>query len=268
MPELTHDLVIEKSHPSPVSADQTGPLRFFARLVCCGQAFPKSRLDPVCPTFHYPTSNYDQPAANPLFNSGWYKVLHPARKLFQPMEAPDMVLSDLNMPRMSGFELLQVVRRHFPLIHLIAMSGAFSGDEVPSGLTADAFYPKGSSVRCLLKIIERFSQPRPLPEQHETASALLWILRNGYDDAGEPCVSIACPDCHRTFQEQVRGSLSLIREAHCIFCRNTVYYAIVEPADLTLPSLCQRVHRVTESNGQPHSESKQSVSQQQSMQTP
>ena len=57
-------------------------------------------------------------------------------------EAPDIVLSDLNMPGMSGFEFLGVVRKHFPSIHLIAMSGSFSGDEVPSGVTADAFYPK------------------------------------------------------------------------------------------------------------------------------
>ena len=42
-------------------------------------------------------------------------------------EAPDIVLSDLNMPGMSGFEFLGVVRKHFPSIHLIAMSGSFSG---------------------------------------------------------------------------------------------------------------------------------------------
>lgn len=97
-------------------------------------------------------------------------------------EAPDIVLSDLNMPGMSGFEFLGVVRKHFPSIHLIAMSGSFSGDEVPSGVTADAFYPKGSSMRCLLKIIARFNQPRPLAGQRETAPALLWILRNGATD--------------------------------------------------------------------------------------
>ena len=68
-------------------------------------------------------------------------------------ETPDIVLSDLNMPGMSGFELLSVVRRRFPAIPVIAMSGAFSGDEVPSGVVADAFYQKGSSLGALLMIM-------------------------------------------------------------------------------------------------------------------
>jgi CheY-like chemotaxis protein len=146
-------------------------------------------------------------------------------------ELPNIVLSDLNMPRMSGYELLQVIRRHFPSIHLVAMSGAFSGSEVPSGVVADAFYQKGSGLRCLLKILERFTVPRPLPIRHRTASQLLWILRNGYSASEEPCVAIDCPDCHRTFQQQVGGFLSVIREAHCLHCGNTVYYAIAEPVD-------------------------------------
>ena len=57
---------------------------------------------------------------------------------------PAIVLSDLNMPEMSGFEFLSVVRRRFPQISVIAMSGAYhSGDSVPGGVIADAFYGKG-----------------------------------------------------------------------------------------------------------------------------
>lgn len=38
---------------------------------------------------------------------------------------PALIISDLNMPRMSGFEFLSVVRRRFPQVPVIAMSGVW-----------------------------------------------------------------------------------------------------------------------------------------------
>ena len=68
-------------------------------------------------------------------------------------ETPDLLLSDLNMPGLSGFELLSVVRHRFPAVHVIAMSGAYFGDSVPTGVFADGFYEKGRGVKSLLKIV-------------------------------------------------------------------------------------------------------------------
>jgi CheY-like chemotaxis protein len=55
---------------------------------------------------------------------------------------PDLIISDLRMPNMSGFELLSIVRRRFPHIPVIAISGEYVG-ESPTGLIADAFFVKG-----------------------------------------------------------------------------------------------------------------------------
>jgi CheY-like chemotaxis protein len=60
-------------------------------------------------------------------------------------ELPDVLVSDLEMPIMNGFELLSIVRSHFPVVGVIAMSGAYSSNEVPGGVAADAFYPKGGA---------------------------------------------------------------------------------------------------------------------------
>jgi CheY-like chemotaxis protein len=74
-------------------------------------------------------------------------------------ELPDILLSDLNMPGMSGFELLSVVRRQLPAIHVIAMSGALSGTCVPPGVAADAFFPKGTGPALLIKIVDAMTRP-------------------------------------------------------------------------------------------------------------
>src|SRR5712671_6943728 len=68
---------------------------------------------------------------------------------------PELVISDLNMPQMSGFEFLSVIRRRFPHVLVVAMSGAYeAGDAVPGGVIADAFYAKGTDKPgTLLKLV-------------------------------------------------------------------------------------------------------------------
>lgn len=67
---------------------------------------------------------------------------------------PGILISDLNMPRMTGYELLSIVRRRFPTVAVIAMSGAYRGNDIPAGIAADGFYAKGgSSVARLLEIL-------------------------------------------------------------------------------------------------------------------
>jgi hypothetical protein len=55
---------------------------------------------------------------------------------------------------------------------VIAMSGAFSGDGIPPGVAADAFYGKGTNVGSLLQIVEAMTHPKRLPSlRHPSRSA-------------------------------------------------------------------------------------------------
>ncbi|MFZ0631944.1 MAG: response regulator [Acidobacteriaceae bacterium] len=66
---------------------------------------------------------------------------------------PDILLSDLEMPGMNGYELLSIVRRLHPEMPLVAMSGGYTTDSVPAGVRADAFYAKGAGSCSRLRAI-------------------------------------------------------------------------------------------------------------------
>ena len=137
-------------------------------------------------------------------------------------EMPDILLSDLNMPGMSGFELLSVVRRRFPAIQTIAMSGAFYGSEVPEGVPADSFFQKGSGMDSLLNAITTFSNRQRLAR----TEAPIWISQNGRDSSGEPYITMACPECLRGYPLALRNPISRINETDCIYCGVSIQYAI------------------------------------------
>jgi CheY-like chemotaxis protein len=136
---------------------------------------------------------------------------------------PDVIISELRMPNMSGFELLSVVRRRFPHIPVIAMSGEFSG-ESPAGLIADAFFTKGQYApeELFLKIAELMEQSPLRPNLAKRDRAPVWMPRS---DTGYFVVT--CTDCLRSFSvpdESSEIGSTEIRSTACIFCGTAVCY--------------------------------------------
>lgn len=152
-------------------------------------------------------------------------------------EVPEILLSDLNMPEMSGFELLSIVRRRFPAIFVIAMSGMVpESTEIPSGVTADAYHQKGGRVADLVKSIElravpdreRFNKPEPI-----------WVQRSSSDAPRAGDITIACPECFRTFPYPVTGEANLILDINCASCQSRIIFAVVAPDIRTFPAIWQ-----------------------------
>src|ERR1700677_1083565 len=155
-------------------------------------------------------------------------------------QLPDIILSDLNMPGMSGFELLSVIRRRFPNVQAIAMSGAFSGEGLQLGVAADAFYEKGTGIGNLLLIINDMTHPAWRPSLRSSSKLTpIWIHRNGHNHAGEAYVMITCPECLRIFPEILGKSTDLIQETGCVYCASLIHYAVLQPTDPATPQAFQ-----------------------------
>jgi CheY-like chemotaxis protein len=143
---------------------------------------------------------------------------------------PELVISDLNMPQMSGFEFLSVIRRRFPQVLVIAMSGAYqTGDAVPGGVIADAFYAKGAETpSTLLRLVADLLRSSDSPAvAHTRQSAPVWVPRNGKNSQGIPYIVLTCTECLRSFPLNVSSEITTtVMETPCIFCLNEVRYII------------------------------------------
>jgi CheY-like chemotaxis protein len=145
---------------------------------------------------------------------------------------PDVVLSDLEMPGMSGFELLSVVRRRFPQISTVAMSGAYVGNAVPFGVIADGFFGKGGQSKNLLRTIQRLLLTAPArSSDHYRECAPAWIPRNGNDSKARPYVVLTCAECLRAFSMNLmEGTSGEVLEIPCRFCHSMNRY-IIQPSN-------------------------------------
>jgi DNA-binding response OmpR family regulator len=145
---------------------------------------------------------------------------------------PDLIVSDLNMPQMSGYELLSIVRRRFPQIMTVAMSGDYRGETLPAGVIADCFFAKGHSPKALLATIAALIRTsETCVGAHQKDGGPAWIPRNGHDAQGVPYVVVTCAECLRAFQLPiVEATAGEVLEAPCRFCPSTNRY-IIEPSD-------------------------------------
>jgi CheY-like chemotaxis protein len=139
---------------------------------------------------------------------------------------PQVLITDLNMPQMSGFELLSIVRRRFPSVIAVATSGAYVAGLVPSGVVADAFYAKGcGSSSSMLEIVA--SAIKRGPVKHDATSAPVWIPRNGLDHNGKPFVVLTCTECLRSFPfTVVHEPNAEVLKTPCIYCPHEISYII------------------------------------------
>jgi CheY-like chemotaxis protein len=77
-------------------------------------------------------------------------------------EIPDVLLSDLNMARMPGLEFLAAIRRSFPSIRVIALTGVLSGNRMSRDIAADALHQKGAGPSRLIEYVDSMTQPMRL----------------------------------------------------------------------------------------------------------
>ena len=141
---------------------------------------------------------------------------------------PDLIISDLNMPRMSGFEFLAVVRERFPHIPTIAVSGEYIISGNP-GIVADAFLQKGHyTLKELCGEVAKLLAASPIrSESKKSEIAPLFVPR---DNAGY--LIIACPKCLRANRLEAMSLNGGLHETFCQSCGTPVKFEInheIEP---------------------------------------
>jgi CheY-like chemotaxis protein len=148
---------------------------------------------------------------------------------------PDLIISDLNMPRMSGFEFLSIVRERFPHIATMAVSGEYITSGNASEVLADAFLQKGHyTLRELGSEVAKLLAASPIRSEGKKGEiAPLFVPRDveGY-------LIVVCPKCLRPGRLQATSLNGGIHETASQSCGALVRFEI----NHAIETLAQRNH--------------------------
>lgn len=139
-------------------------------------------------------------------------------------QRPEILIADLQMPGMSGFELLSVVRRLHAETMVIAMSDMVLERSMKSAIPADAFHPKTMGPKHLIELVQRFAE--------RNASCLgrhcvpIWVAGDMQTVRGVGGMVIQCPECLRITFTPLEGDFFPFRKAVCLYCANLIPYAL------------------------------------------
>src|SRR5271157_4679168 len=171
--------------------------------------------------------------ARQILESGGYEVLTAVDGLdglhALSKSLPDLIISDLNMPRMSGFEFLAVVRERFPHIATIAVSGEYIASGNPSGIVADAFLQKCHyTLKQLCREIAKLLAASPIRSERQKSDIAPFFVPR--EKAGY--LIIACPKCLRPNKLEAMSLNGGLHETTCQSCGTPVRFEInheIEP---------------------------------------
>ena len=136
---------------------------------------------------------------------------------------------------MTGFELLSVIRRRFPSVHVIAMSGSLPGRLRPQrrrGPTPSTRSQAATSVRSS-KSSKIFSNQLPTRSSDPTRpspapNVALWVSRRGTPIEGQ-YILLTCNECLRSFPHPTgEETVMRVSETSCIFCGAPISYALLD----------------------------------------
>jgi CheY-like chemotaxis protein len=143
-------------------------------------------------------------------------------------ELPKVIISDLQMPRMAGIEFISVVRRRFPFIPVIVLSGLLP-KELPAEIKpARCFEKSPRQIPELLQAVCELAQK--VPKHAEVPQVISIPVRTRPSGAGY--FVLTCTDCLRVFQvastpEDKRAE----RTAVCVHCEARVP-CLIESSEL------------------------------------
>lgn len=137
---------------------------------------------------------------------------------------PDLLITDLKMPNMSGFELLGVVRKRFPSVAVMALSAEFRPTSLPVDILVDRYLQKGEAPPLeIVEVVRELLEASPLRSQPARPElAPVWIPRSqtGY-------LVLTCTECLRSFSVPQRKLEEGQRyDESCAHCGMKVQYCL------------------------------------------